>query len=545
MKKKLLSLMLAVLMLAAIMLMTACGQTEDTSAEKQAEEGASDEIEQIIGCESVDFESFDILGSNDSQGFYYHSPNVYETLVRYEGGKIAPCLAESWKINGNECVFNLRQDVKFTDGSAFNAEAVKMNFDMIKSHYAELFSYIGTIAKLQSVEAVDEYTVKLIFDTPYYAVLQDLTASFPGGIMSPKVFENGNIPYVNTFDATYGTGPYKLSTGESEKGKYYTFVRNEDYWGEKAGAKKYIVKIIPDIDARMMALRTGEVDFVLGERMISQDAFSQFKSEKDFEVKLSEERARTRNLLLNTSRELLSDLNVRKAIQYGTNKSEIIENILYAMEEKADYLLDPGLPYCDVKVEPYNYDKTRAEQLLEEAGWVRPEGKRIREKSGKPLALQMIYRSGYGSEENVVQAFQAQMEDIGIDVKITGYEMMAWYGKGLEGEFDITVNDTYGLPFDPHTFISPMKDYGLDYPAQQGLSMKGEIDAKITRMFETVDSKELQNIYSYILTTLHEQAVNVPVSYPKEIVIFNKNKISDVRFNGIPNFTEVKGMSFK
>ncbi|MEG6511745.1 nickel ABC transporter substrate-binding protein [Desulforamulus ruminis] len=528
------------LLLSCIWLATGCGPG-DENREKNQQNSGSGEVEELVTCESVDLGSMDIIGSN-GQGFYYHFPAVYETLVTYQQGKIVPCLAEDWEVNENEYIFHLRKGVKFSDDSLFNAEVVKLNLEMIKKHGGDDTAWFGAIAKLEAVEVVDEYTVKLIYEKPYYAALQDLTSIYLTGMMSPKMYANGNVPYHKTTQPI-GTGPYLLA--EANPDKYYTFVRNENYWGEKPKARKYTVKIIPDLDARMLALRSGEVDFILGSNKISNNAYMQFASDENYGTKLSEERIKTRNILLNTSRGPLADVRVRKAMEHGTNKQEMVDTILYGLEEKADYLLNPRLPYCDVKVTPYEFDKKKAEELLDAAGWKKIEGKDIREKNGRPLTLQMIYRTDLASDEDIVQAFKGQMRDIGIDIKATGYEMMTWYSKGLSGEFDLTVNDTYGVPYDPHTYISPMTNYGADYPAQQGLTMKKELDQKIGRLFETVNEEELQDVFTYVLTTLHEEATNIPLSYSKEMVIYNKSKIKDVEFFGLSNLIDVKAIHFK
>ena len=120
--------------------------------------------------------------------------------------------------------------------------------------------------------------------------------------------------------------------------------------------------------------------------------------------------------------------------------------------------------------------------MLDKAGWVKVEGKDIRYRDGQPLILEMTYRRGNGSDEEIAQAFQEQMKEIGVDVSITGYEFMTWYSKAMKGEFNLTLNDTYGIPYVPHVYVSNMLKAVVDYPAQQGLTMKDEIVRKIVRL---------------------------------------------------------------
>jgi nickel transport system substrate-binding protein len=101
------------------------------------------------------------------------------------------------------------------------------------------------------------------------------------------------------------------------------------------------------------------------------------------------------------------------------------------------------------------------------------------------------------ADEQILTAFKGQMAEIGIDIRIQGYETMTWYAKSMAAKFDITVNDTYAFPQDPYVFIAAMIDYGVDYPAQQGLSQKAEIDARIMDMLgqKTMESIKLSHFY--------------------------------------------------
>lgn len=484
--------------------------------------------------ESVDFASYDPVGIEDGQGLYHYSLLVYETLVRFENGEAAAGLAESWKSEGSSWVFNLRKNVTFTDGQPFNAEAVKLNIEKMQEFQSEQISYYGGISRIASIETPDEHTVIFHYEEPYYPVLQDLSA-IPFGMMSPAVFENGNNPYGNSLGDTAGTGMYMLKSENCVRGKSYTFTRNTGYWGTAAGPDSFTVKIIPDADSRLMAMQTGEIDVLYGSYQVTYDMFDQLSGTQGLEAKISDTVYATRNLLLNTASGILGDVRVRWAIQHGINKQQIIDTILHGNEAKADYLFSRALPFCDVDTVVYEYDTQKAESLLDEAGWSGENADGIRIKNGAPLTLTVIYMSERTADEQILTAFKGQMAEIGIDIQIQGYETMTWFERGLAGEFDISVNDTYAFPQDPYVFIAAMTDYGVDNPAQQGLSQKAEIDARILDMLSTADEERIQDDFTYVLTTLQEEAVNVPVSYLKEVCIYNSEKIQSVSFdiNGV------------
>ncbi len=527
---KLITLLLAVVLAFSL---AACQSSNDES-----------DISEIIIGESVDFSSFDPIGIYDGQGFYHYTKLVYETLVDFEDGIAVPSLAESWENDGDTWTFYLREDVTFSDGEAFNAEAVKLNFDTMRENMMDYISYYGGVSRITEIEIVDEYTVAFHYDAPYYAVLQDLSAG-AFGIMSPSLFSDGNIPYNNVLTETAGTGPYVIQEGNYTVGASYNFVRNENYYGSAAGPDGFAVKIITDADSRMMALQSGEIDLLYGSYQVTYDMFDYLAKLDNVQAVQSETTYATRNLLLNTTSEILSDPLVRQAIQHGTDKEQINSTVLHGMESAADTLFPSTLPYCDVAQVIYDFDPDLAASLLSDAGWSELNEEGIRIKDGQTLSLDVIYMSERSTDEQILMAFKGQMAEIGIQININGYEAMTWCEKGMAGEFDITVNDTYGFPQDPQVFLAAMLDYAVDYPAQQGLAQKPEIDAQITVMLNTTDEAVIQQAYTYVLTTLQDEAVNVPTTNIREMAVFNSEKIKSVHFSDDPTCCDVCGIVLK
>lgn len=532
-----------VLVLGIAVIFTACSSENEKSSAGITSNNAGkadSQYEELVTCVSVDLGVLNPMTDKDIFEKLSVFSLVYESLINYNNGKFEPGLAESWEISADktEYIFHLRKNVKFTDGSKFTAEAVKKNFESVLMNL-DIWGWLGVLTHLDNIEIMDETTIKLKYKKPYYAALYDLSAPCPLRMVSSKVFPaNGNAR--SGITAAVGTGQWILT--ESVKDKYYVFTRNEDYWGEKPKYKRIIVKIIPNADTRMLALRSGEIDIIYGSNLVSQEAFNQLKQDKNFIGKISQQSTRTRNILMNTNSELLKDLNVRKAMEHGINKQAIIDSVLYGMEEKADFIIPTQIPFCETNEIPYEYSKEKAEELLNKAGWLLTKGQNIRSKDGQPLRLEMIYRKDNGNDKEIAQAFQGLMREVGVDVKIIGYESTIWYSKAMQGEYNFALNDTYGIPYVPHVFVLNMLQAGIDYPAQQGLQMKDEIDQKIVRLFKTGDDHEIAEMYDYILSTLHRNAVNIPLSYQKEVIVFNKNKVEDVKFSGLPYAIDVRNV---
>ena len=500
------------------------------------------EIEQIVMCQSRDLfgaGNLTPVSQGGLEGIYYLS-NFYETLVNYEQGEIVPGLAEAWEVHGNEITFKLKEGVKFSDGADFNAAVVKKNIDMIPKLIGPIMvNAHPVLTKLKEVQVVDDYTVKLILTELYYGALQELTMVWPMGMMSPHAFTaTGVSPLVDS--QTLGTGPYQLDS--FVKGQKYTFIRNEHYWGEQPAVKQFVVKIIPDVATRIMALRAGEIDIIVGANNITYDAFAEFAGEQNFTAKISDSIITTNAFLLNTTKRPFDDKNVRLAVQHAIDKEVICDRILYGIEEKADALLSPELPYCDVGLAPYRYDPAKAKELLAQAGWELPAGSDIREKAGQPLEAELLFKSGVGMFEDLALVIAGQLKTVGFEIKVTGVEGMSWFDRAVAGDFTALLYDTFGIPWDPHVTINTMVSQSWNQAAQEGLSVKPAIEARIGELFTTMEDNKIQEHYDYILKTVHEEALYVPISYTKELVIFNNQVIKDYRFNGQPENVDVTGI---
>ena len=183
-------------------------------------------------------------------------------------------------------------------------------------------------------------------------------------MISPKAMKNGSTK--DGVEAYIGTGPYVLD--EFVTDEYAVFKANPNYWGEQPAIKTITVKVIPDNQTRILALEKGEIDMIFGKNMIDADAINQYLDSDQFNVELSDPTS-TRQIVLNTSSDILSEKDVRIALQHATNKQNISDGIFYGLEKPADTLFASTVPYCDIELEPYVYDLELAGQILDEAGW--------------------------------------------------------------------------------------------------------------------------------------------------------------------------------
>ncbi|KQL46412.1 nickel ABC transporter substrate-binding protein [Brevibacillus choshinensis] len=457
-----------------------------------------------------------------AQGMYY------EPLIDYgEGGKLVPKLAESWDISedGKEYTFHLRKNVKFTDGSDFDAKVVQKNFDTILKN-RDMHSWLGLISQIDKTEVVDANTFKITLKNRYYPALQEFAVVRPLRFLGDAGFpDDGNT--ANGIKKPITTGPWELT--EYKKDEVAVFTRNENYWGTKPKLNKIVVKVIPDGEARVLALEKGDIDLIYGEGVISLDSFVSLKKSGKFETTISDPVA-SRALIVNSSKGPFADLNVRLALQHAVNKTALVDGVTNGVEKAADTIISSNFPYANIGLKPFDYNVEEAKALLDKAGWTLPAGKTIREKEGKPLEIELVYMGPDQIEKPMAAAIQSDLQQIGVSLKTTGVERELRNKRMESADFDLLFWNTYGAPYDPHSFVSTNYEpgYGI-FESQQGLPMKDELHKQMKDVLLTVDEKERQQLYTSIFTTLHDQAVYLPISYLTNIAVY-PSYVKDLKF---------------
>lgn len=517
--------------------LAACGQNatsnQQTSVGDSTQVSTEDTVKVLTITTAKELDNLTTLTMNKENNIACGL--VYETLVSYENGEIVPKLAEEWNWDDTNTVltFKLRHDVSFTDGTAFNAESVKaiLEFDSSNPN----FSGIKGIYNIESVDAVDEYTVAVHYPAPCFSYINDFCFQNVAGMMSPNVFEAENF---QTFKDVVGTGPYvrkELISGDCTR-----FVRNENYWGEEPYYDEVIVKYIPEASSRLQALQTGEVDLIYGADLISYDDYNQALSLNGIEGAINEGNTLTRNLVLNASSTLLSDIRVRQAIAYAVNKDEITTGLTYGYETSATSLFAPGAPYTDIAYNnTWNYDLDKANALLDDAGWVLNESTGIREKDGQKLTLNYTYWTDLSLAQDIALAIKTQLAKVGIDVTTTGQDQMTWWTEGVAGNYDITTWNTEGSYTEPHKFLQ--ESLGADPHAisLQALEDFQRYSDAVNAFSTSADPEIVQDSIKTALNISNDNVIDLPISYSKDLVVYNSSKVVGYTFSSVPQFFEI------
>ena len=504
----------------ALGLLSGCGQKEAASSVSTA---ASEPAAAVNGSDQelvfVNYRDIRDLNPHLYAGEMYAQSILYDTLVSITEDGYEGCLAESWTISedGKIYTFKIRDGVTFSDGTVCDANAILANFNAIIEN-KNRHTWLEMMNLLVGVSAPDDHTFVIELSEAYYPMLTELGCIRPFAMISPNCMINGSTK--DGVSGYIGTGPYVLTDFETDQ--YAVFERNENYWGEKPKIERITVKVIPDNQTRIMALESGEIDLIFGKNMLDADAISQYVDSDKFEVALSNPTS-TRHIVLNTTNESLSDTAVRQALQHATNRTAISEGIFYGLEQPADTLYAATVPYCDVELTPYEYSTETASSMLDEAGWIMGSSG-IREKGGKKLELDLLYNSDSVTEKTISEYLQSEYLKLGISLNIHGEEEQSYRDNMKAGNFDMVFNICWGMPYDPQSSLAAMRApvYG-DFAAQQGLADKKEIDQAITDILTTTDEEERQELYRFVLTRLHEDAVYIPLTFECNKALYTKN----------------------
>jgi peptide/nickel transport system substrate-binding protein len=365
-------------------------------------------------------------------------------LMRKPDGTFEPGLATSWEISddGTSYTFYLREGVEFHDGTPFNAEAVKYNFDRIVDPATESREAVDLLGPYLETEVVDDYTVVVHLETPFANFLDGMSSPWVC-IVSPTAAEEWGLEEFQ--DHFTGTGPFVFV--EWKRHEYVKVERNTNYWGGEelvehqglAYLDTVVFKFIEEAGVRSGTLETGEIQ--IAEEVPAVDV-ARLDAREDIDVLINPGAGTGVMLLLNMSKPPTDDLKVRQAIEYAVDQ-KAISDILYQGVLGPSYgPLSPVSPcYWSGVEDMYPYDPERARDLLEEAGWVDADGDGIRDKDGQPLRLDLPSPGDIPLYSDPCPIVQAQLAEVGIDVNLMNVAIPAWLEAGSTGELHIGVVD--------------------------------------------------------------------------------------------------------
>lgn len=423
--------------------------------------------------------------------------------------KIVPWLAESWEINkdATSYKFHIRKGVTFSDGSKLDARVVKANFDTVsKIPGAAGASYFKGA---KAITALDDYTVQIDFDQPNVPFLA-ATSTGELGIVAPATLARTAEERCHV--GVIGSGPFVLDSVKlNEKTEE---VQRKDYNWPSALRKhqgpayldRIVYRIIPEATVRTGALRSHQVNIIQSTGY--DDAAPLAKD--GFPLEKVESLGTAVNLLINTSRGILADKQVRLAFSRAINRQEVVDLAFSGYKIPATGVLTRKTPgYLDQST-LLAFDLETAKKLLDEAGWTEgPDG--IRVKNGQPLRITVSF---YAAPINqaFLEVVQQQVRDAGFDLRLRPLTGGAYDEALLAGDYDLHRWEwSLGDPDVLRQLYSTKALNRFRLPSQNA------IDAPLEAQRATTDPVERKKLTDEVQKTILQEAYAVPVFFTQEL----------------------------
>jgi len=411
-------------------------------------------------------------------------------LVRYANdGAIEPDLAERWETSsdGLEWTFHLRDDVRWHRGfGELTAQDVVYSFERVRDPETSS-PYASDFAMVDSIQAVDDHTVRFTLSRPFSPFIHRVVAFRGGFVVNQRAIEQFGADYSSN---AVGTGPFELTSFGARDTTVTAF---DDYYRGAPALESIRFITIEDNNTAALALQSGEVDVI---RVLVDEVASELAESEDIRT-VSHPLIGMRAITFNQSIAPFDNVLVRRAIHHATNKEGIVDFLLSNIGAVTlDSLIVPGVPHYSDDVPTYEYDLDKARQLLSEAGY--PQG--------------FSTRLSYFRHPIYTPAFQVLQEDlrqIGIQLELVELETAAWTAS-RDSEPMAIISQVFAP--DPDSFL-----FGLTHSSQfpPGLNYMRYSNPRVDELLEegriTSDPDELAAIYAELQRIIAEDSPAVPL----------------------------------
>ena len=450
------------------------------------------------------------------------SCNIYEGLYCFaeKDATVEPCLATDLpEISDDGLVYTikLREGVKFHDGAEFNAEAVKKSIErQLEPNRNSNMPYASFVFGeeeagngVASVEAVDDYTVKITMRTASAPFVKNLAMALASPIVAPSAIEAATDGQAITNPV--GTGPYKFV--DWTKGASVTLVANEDYWGEAPKTKNLVFKIIAEGNTRLTSLINGECDIISSVDPASADQIV----DNGFEL-FSEDGMTINYMAFNTETGKCTDQEVRKAVAQAINVEEMVKSIYGEYATVANSVMPTWMAPYTKDVKQTAYDPEAAKKTLADKGITSLQC--ITYTTARP------YNQKGGSDlANMIQGY---LSAVGVELSITQYDWTTYKTKVQTDPYDICFYGWTGDNGDPDNFMNLLAD--TNWSINVAHWQDDEYKALIAEGLKTPDGDARDAIYLQCEEMVAEKQPWVLISHSKNLLGYSP-KVKDFYYH--------------
>jgi len=471
--------------------------------------GTTEKMTNLDPAEAYDFHTWEI--------FY----NVYQGLLNYTPGttQIVPGMAESYSANpaGDEFTFKLRKGVKFTDGSPFNAQAVKWSIERVMT-LAGQPSWLVT-DYVDSVSVVDDYTVKFKLKFPC-AYFHTVVATPPYYPVSPNIYPADKIiwdPAEMAGGQLVGLGAYKLVSFKRDE--EVILETNPSYWGKKPAVDRVVIRYYADATTLRLALEKGEVDIAF--KTLNPSDIKDLAANKKYTTyKLPG--PQIRYLCFETSESVFQNKLLRRAVAALINRPDIIQKVYLGQNSPLYSMVPNGMIYHsdDFKTVMGDGNVALADKLLAQAGF----------SAAKPFQFDLWYTpSHYGDPEvNMAEVLKVQLEKSkAIKVTLQSAEWAAYKEKWKHKEMPVFFLGWYPDYLDPDNYTAAFA--GTSGSIGMGIYFSNpDWDALFVKEQSNADPKVRESVFKEIQKRWTDEVPTAPI-WQGDLYVFTKPSVKGIK----------------
>lgn len=450
-------------------------------------------------------------------------------------GRILPWLATDWQISddGLSYTFHLRRDVTFTDGTRFDAQAVRANLDHMVDPHTQSGTAGGYIRQYLRTDTPDDYTAVVHLKSPYAAFLEVLSQGFLG-LESPRALAR---PRDVNCQSPVGSGPFMVQRWDHQND--IVFVRNPAYnWGPPtalhhgpARLDRIEWRFVAEPSVRFAALQAGEADVI---DSLPPEAETPAQRNRDLWLLMADRPGNPTNGTLNVHRAPFNDVRVREAFVRSADIPGALGSVFFHHYRHAGGPLSPSTPFYDPAFEHVgDYDPARANALLDAAGWTGRTADGIRTRNGVPLIVHIPVRSSWPTADRTLwEQVQATARATGFQVLLENSDDTSVLTREQAWDYDVRLGywntdtaDVLRIIFSS-AFLGPPTGHA-NHQNAAGFS-DPRFDRIVNDALTTTDQDRRRNLYRQAQAAAAAQFLQI-TTYPQTTRLALSRSVHDVR----------------
>ncbi|WP_433717661.1 ABC transporter substrate-binding protein [Actinoplanes sp. CA-051413] len=461
--------------------------------------------------------------------------NAYEGLLTHDAnGGYVPLLAGGYQAaaDGRSYTFKLRTGVTFSDGTPFDAAAVKANIDqLLAPDYAPTVAAVQ-LKNLKSVEVPDPGTVVYHLTRPDVLLL-DFISSPQGAVVSPTSLRKAANLKAGGPELA-GTGPFILDRYAA--GQEVHFKRNPSYWGSRpAYLDEVTYRFLKESSVRVGALTSGQVQVSEGVPATDQPLIT---GDPRLALTRGLNSGSAYSYYLNVAHPPFDDLRVRQALRDALDVPTVLNAVYQGTATRAWSVIGPTSPLYDKSLEgSYGNDATRANRLLDEAGWTGRDGDGFRTRAGRRLTVRLVQSAPFVRDRRdiLAQAVQAAVrKSAGIDLAVSTVDQGTATKALADGEYEVFDNSRADTDAGAALNLLLASDGAINRTG----SKDPQLDRLLAAGQATGDADQRRTTYRAVQQrVVREQAIVLPLYAPNDQIAAART-VGGLSFEptaGVPN----------